>query len=235
MLEMAAIHAHYGRGQVLCGIDLRVGAGEVVALLGRNGAGKSTTLKTVMGLVHRVAGETRFQGERIDGRPPEAVSKLGIGYIPEDRRIFPGLTVEENLRMGFFQRDRMPAADRRDRIDELFAWFPLLKERRTQDGKTLSGGEQQMLAIARALAGQPQLLLIDEPSEGLAPMIVDDVFNAIQRMKESGIAVLLVEQNVRRALLVSDRAYLIEKGQTVLTGTASQWLVDDDLRRRLAV
>ncbi len=235
MLEMAAIHAHYGRGQVLCGIDLRVGAGEVVALLGRNGAGKSTTLKTVMGLVHSVAGETRFQGERIDGRPPEAVCKLGIGYIPEDRRIFPGLTVEENLRMGFFQRDRISAADRRDRIDELFAWFPLLKQRRTQDGKTLSGGEQQMLAIARALAGQPQLLLIDEPSEGLAPMIVDDVFNAIQRMKESGIAVLLVEQNVRRALLVSDRAYLIEKGQTVLTGTASQWLVDDDLRRRLVV
>ena len=235
MLEMTAIHAHYGRGQVLCGIDLKVGAGEVVALLGRNGAGKSTTLKTVIGLVRTEAGETRFQGERIDGRPPEAVCKLGIGYIPEDRRIFPGLSVEENLRMGFFQRDRISAADRRDRIDELFAWFPLLKQRRTQDGKTLSGGEQQMLAIARALAGQPQLLLIDEPSEGLAPMIVDDVFNAIQRMKESGIAVLLVEQNVRRALLVSDRAYLIEKGQTVLTGTASQWLVDEDLRRRLAV
>ena len=235
MLEMTAIHAHYGRGQVLCGIDLKVGAGEVVALLGRNGAGKSTTLKTVMGLVCTEAGETRFQGERIDGRPPEAVCQLGIGYIPEDRRIFPGLSVEENLRMGFFQRDRISAADRRDRIDELFAWFPLLKQRRTQDGKTLSGGEQQMLAIARALAGQPQLLLIDEPSEGLAPMIVDDVFNAIQRMKESGIAVLLVEQNVRRALLVSDRAYLIEKGQTVLTGTASQWLVDEDLRRRLAV
>jgi len=235
MLEVNAVCANYGQGEVLRGIDIKVGAGEVVVLLGRNGAGKSTTLKSVMGLISLQSGEVKYRGKSISGLSPELICRLGVGYIPENRRIFPGLSVEENLRMGFFQSGRLSVSEQKERLDELFNWFPRLSERRTQDGKTLSGGEQQMLAIARGLAGRPQLLLIDEPSEGLAPQIVDEIFNSIRNMKNRGLAVLLVEQNVKRALMVSDRAYLVEKGQTVITGDAKEWLSNDDLRQRLTL
>jgi len=210
MLEVRKLAAGYGRAQVLFGIDLAVAKGEVVALLGRNGAGKSTTLKAIMGLLEPRGGEIRFEGARIDGRAPHSIARLGLGYVPEDRRIFTDLTVAENLEVGRqAPRRGAPAWS----MEKLAALFPALGSLRQRRGGSLSGGEQQMLCIARTLVGNPSAILLDEPSEGLAPVIVDQVAAAILELKWAGVAVLLAEQSARFTERVADRGYRLEKGQ----------------------
>jgi len=235
ILELKNVHARYAHAPVLRGIDVSVDAGEVITLLGRNGAGKTTTLKTVMGWLHPYTGEIRFRGQVISSLPTDRICRLGIGYIPEDRCIFPALSVEENLYLGLLRHWRKSRAAKRKQLDRIYSWFPQLAERRKQSGRTLSGGEQQMLAIARGLAADPQLLLIDEPSEGLAPMLVQHIFGAIRRMRDEGLSILLVEQNVMGAANVSDRCFVIEKGRVVGSGTSQEILGNEQLRRKLAV
>ncbi len=221
MLELKGVHTHYGLSHVLQGIDLRVGKGEVVGLFGRNGVGKTTVIKTIAGWVPPSQGEVLFEGESLRGVAPDRICRRGIGLVPEDRRIFPGLTVEENLRLGQMQCPARSRAASLARLDEIYQRFPRLAERRSQMGTTLSGGEQQMLAIARVLAGAPRLLLIDEPTEGLAPMIVEELFALIGQLASEGIPIVLVEQNVRRAVRLTTRYYLIERGRVVAEGDSS--------------
>jgi branched-chain amino acid transport system ATP-binding protein len=235
LLELADVHAHYGAAPVLQGVSASVDAGEVVSIFGRNGAGKTTTLKTVMGWLRPSAGSITFDGRAIGGLSPDRVSRLGIGFIPEDRRVFATLSVEENLALGMFSDWRLRAADKSRRLDRVYALFPRLAERRRQSGKTLSGGEQQMLAIGRALVGEPKLLLVDEPSEGLAPMIVREIFDAISLMKRERIALLLVEQNIHRAAAISTACYVMEKGRVVSHGVPATVLADPEIRKKLSV
>ena len=218
MLELKGVHAHYGLSHVLQGIDLRVGQGEIIGLFGRNGVGKTTVIKTIAGWVAPSSGQVLFEGERLDGVSADRICRRGIGLVPEDRRIFPGLTVEENLRLGQMQCPSRQRAESRRRLDEIYQRFPRLAERRRQMGTTLSGGEQQMLAIARVLAGAPRLLLIDEPTEGLAPIIVDELFALIAALAREGTPIVLVEQNVHRAIQLTTRHYLIERGQVTFEG-----------------
>ncbi|HJY76212.1 MAG TPA: ABC transporter ATP-binding protein [Burkholderiales bacterium] len=210
MLEARGLNAGYGRAQVLFGLDLAVDKGEVVALLGRNGAGKSTTLKALMGLIEARSGEVRFGGERIDRRSPHEIARLGLGYVPEDRRIFTDLTVAENLEVG---RQPPRAEAPTWSMEKLIALFPTLGALLQRRGGSMSGGEQQMLCIARTLAGNPKAILLDEPSEGLAPVIVDQVAAAILEMKWAGVAVFLAEQSARFTERVADRGYKLEKGK----------------------
>ena len=221
MLELKGVHAHYGLSHVLQGIDLRVGQGEIIGLFGRNGVGKTTVIKTIAGWVAPSSGQVLFEGERLDGIGADRICRRGIGLVPEDRRIFPGLTVEENLRLGQMQCPSRQRAESRRRLDEIYQRFPRLAERRRQMGTTLSGGEQQMLAIARVLAGAPRLLLIDEPTEGLAPIIVDELFELIAALAREGTPIVLVEQNVHRAIKLTTRHYLIERGQVTFEGDSS--------------
>ena len=214
MLELSGVDAGYGKSWILKGVTLTVPAGGVVALLGRNGAGKSTTLKTVMGLVAPRAGSVRFGGAEIGGLAPHAVNRRGIAYVPEERRIFADLTVDEHLAIA--ARGAAWTAER------VFAVFPALVPLRGRRGRFLSGGEQQMLAIARALVTGPRLLLLDEPSQGLAPVIVDAVIASIEAMRDEGLAILLVEQNVEVALDVADRAAVMDQGAIVFDGTAAE-------------
>ena len=209
MLEVKRLNAGYGPARVLFDVNLEARAGEVVALLGRNGAGKSTLLKALMGLVQRFSGEVRFDGRRIERLEAFEIARLGLGYVPEERRIFAGLSVAENLDVG-----RQPARASAPAWDDarLFALFPALDRLRARRGGRMSGGEQQMLAIARTLAGNPKAVLLDEPSEGLAPMIVTQVAGAIREMKRAGVTVLVAEQSQRFVQSVADRAYLVEKG-----------------------
>lgn len=210
MLEVRGLSAGYGRARVLFDIALSARRGEVVALLGRNGAGKSTTLKAIMGLVPPLSGEVRFDGTRIDGREPHEIARLGLGYVPEDRRIFTDLTVAENLAVG----RQPPRADAPHwSTERLLALFPALSKMLSRPGGRMSGGEQQMLCIARTLAGNPKAILLDEPSEGLAPLIVEQVARVIVELKRTGVAVLLAEQSARFTERVADRAYTLEKGQ----------------------
>ena len=209
-LEIRRLSAGYGRAQVLFDIDLEVRAGEVVALLGRNGAGKSTTLKALMGLIETRSGEVRFEGARIDRRAPHEIARLGLGYVPEDRRIFTDLTVAENLEVG--RQPPRPGAPTWG-TEKLLALFPALGAMLKRRGGRMSGGEQQMLCIARTLAGNPKAILLDEPSEGLAPVIIDQVVAAILEMKWAGVAVLLAEQSARFTERVADRGYKLEKGK----------------------
>ena len=210
MLEARDLSAGYGRAQILFGLDLAIDKGEVVALLGRNGAGKSTTLKALMGLVESRSGEVRFCGARIDRRPPHEIARLGLGYVPEDRRIFTDLTVAENLEVG---RQPPRAGAPAWSTQKLLALFPALGGMLKRRGGSMSGGEQQMLCIARTLSGNPNAILLDEPSEGLAPVIVDQVAAAILEMKWAGVAVLLAEQSARFTERVADRGYKLEKGK----------------------
>jgi branched-chain amino acid transport system ATP-binding protein len=221
MLDIRNVHTYYGTSHIIQGIDLSVNDGEVVGVFGRNGVGKSTLLKTIAGWIRPTHGEIMFNNERIDGQSADRISRRGIGFVPEDRRIFPGLTVEENLTLGYLQAPGRSNAENRKALERIYARFPRLTERREQSGTTLSGGEQQMLAMARVMIGQPTLLLIDEPSEGLAPMIVADLFTFIREMKGEGCAILLVEQNVHQALTACDRFIVIERGRVVLSGNAS--------------
>src|ERR1700719_4672422 len=205
------VHTYYGKSHILHGVSLKVGAGEVVGLLGRNGVGKSTTLKTIMGLVRPSEGEVRLAGDPITGVPSHKLARRGLGYVPEDRRIFRLLTVMENLRTGL-DRDGVTEDKRRALLDKVFTYFPVLAERRNQAGGTLSGGEQQMLAIARAMMLEPKIILLDEPTEGLMPRMVSQTREIIDVLHGERVAVLLVEQNVPLTLETSRRIYILEKG-----------------------
>jgi branched-chain amino acid transport system ATP-binding protein len=205
------VHTYYGKSHILHGVSLTVGPGEVVGLLGRNGVGKSTTLKTIMGLVQPSQGKVLLEGSSITGTPPHKIARRGIGYVPEDRRIFRLLTVMENLRTGL-DRDGVAEEKRRALLDKVFAYFPVLAERRNQAGGTLSGGEQQMLAIARAMMLEPKVILLDEPTEGLMPRMVSQIRNIIDVLHKEDVAILLVEQNVPLTLEASERVYIMEKG-----------------------
>ncbi len=230
MLDVQDLHTHYGRAHILQGISLQVAPGEVLVLLGRNGAGKSTTLKSLIGLVRPTAGRIRFGTEYITGHEPHAIARAGLGYVPEERRIFTDLTVMENLEVGRLPpRPGLPAWT----PERLFALFPNLGEMRTRLGGRMSGGEQQMLAIARTLMGNPRLILLDEPSEGLAPIIVEQMAHAITAMKRQGVTILLAEQNLHFATNIADRAAAIERGRIVWTGTIPALHADPALRDTL--
>lgn len=235
MLELNNVHTHYGLSHVLQGISLRVDPGEVVGLFGRNGVGKTTVIKTIAGWVKPSRGELRFGGEDMTGAEPEQVCRRGIGLVPEDRRIFPGLTVEENLKLGLLQAPHRSRSESRGKLESIYQRFPRLAERRRQMGTTLSGGEQQMLAMARVLAGAPKLLLIDEPTEGLAPMIVDELFELMAGLAREGIPIVLVEQNVQRAIALTQRYYLIERGQITAQGRSDDAMQREELLEKLSV
>jgi branched-chain amino acid transport system ATP-binding protein len=228
LLEAHALRAGYGATHVLHGLDFQVDAGGVTALLGANGAGKTTTLRAVSGMI-RTEGEIRFQGEPIAGRATEDIARRGIAHVPDGRGTFMELTVEENFRLGaYVRRDREVQAD----FERMWEWFPRLKQRWRQQAGTLSGGEQQMLAVARALLLRPKLLLLDEPSFGLAPLIVQEIFGIMRRIREeSGVGILLVEQNANLALELADRAYLLETGRIVVSGPAAEIRQDEAIRR----
>ena len=230
MLRIEGLHAWYGPSHVLQGIDLHVGHGEIVCLIGRNGAGKTTTLRTVMGLAGRHAGRVVFDGYDLLGRPAHVRNGLGLGYVPEERRIVPGMTVRENLRLGLLAA----TAKRPERvvIAEVAEIFPRLAERLDQVAVTMSGGEQQMLAIARAMVSQPKLVMLDEPSEGIMPLLVDEMFALFGRMRDEGTTILLVEQNVELALALGDRAYVIDGGLIVHHDTAAALLADEAVKER---
>ncbi|MGH7109078.1 MAG: ABC transporter ATP-binding protein [Stellaceae bacterium] len=211
LVQVESIHAHYGKSHILHGVSLAVGRGEVVGLLGRNGVGKSTTLKVIAGLVRASQGRVAFEGRSLGDLPAHRLARIGIGYVPEERRIFPLLTVAENLRTGL-DRPGMTREKRRLLLDRVYGFFPVLAERRNQAGGTLSGGEQQMLAIARAMMLEPKIVLLDEPSEGLMPRMVAQIRDIVEVLRREGTAVLLVEQNVPLTLDASERVYILEKG-----------------------
>ncbi|MEO5833903.1 MAG: ABC transporter ATP-binding protein [Nakamurella sp.] len=226
LLEVDDIEVRYGAIKAIKGISFDVDEGEIVALLGANGAGKTTTQKTVSGMLRPSAGEVRFDGQRIDGIPAHELINLGICHVPEGRHVFPRMSILENLEMGAF-RFKKPDQSVMDHVFEL---FPRLKERIKQQAGTLSGGEQQMLAIGRALMGKPRLLLLDEPSMGLAPLIVKQIFDIIREINVDGVTVLLVEQNAAQALGLANRGYVLETGEIVLSGTGKDLLADDRVR-----
>jgi branched-chain amino acid transport system ATP-binding protein len=226
MLTLTDVHAHYGKSHVLHGVSLHVGPGEVVAILGRNGVGKSTTLKTILGLVRASAGRVVFEGRDVTAAPAHRVARMGIGYVPEDRRIFRLLSVHENLRTGLDRPGVAP--ERRERLlEKVYRHFPVLRERRSQTGGTLSGGEQQMLAIARAMMLEPKIILLDEPTEGLMPRMVAQIREIIDVLRAEGVAILLVEQNVPLTLEVSERVYVMEKGTVRHEAPAAALRQDD--------
>ena len=230
MLRVEGLNAWYGPSHILQGIDLEVREGEIVCLVGRNGAGKTTTLRTIMGLVDRSTGRVTFAGNELLGRPAHIRNGLGLGYVPEERRIVPGMTVRENLRLGLLAaRVKRPE---RVVIDEVATIFPRLAERLDQTAVTMSGGEQQMLAIARATVSQPKLLMLDEPSEGIMPVLVDEMFELFSRMRDNGTTILLVEQNVELALGLGDRAYIMDGGAIVHQAPAAELLADEAVKER---
>ncbi len=228
LLQVGGLHAAYGPVEVLHGVSLEVQAGEIVALIGANGAGKTSTLAAVSGLLPATRGTLAFDGADLAALPAHARVRRGLVQVPEGRRIFPRLTVLENLVLGAYA---LPAPPSEADLDRAFALFPVLRERRRQKGGTLSGGEQQMLAIARALLGRPRCLLLDEPSLGLAPRVVLAIFDTIRRIRTEGITVLLVEQNARAALELSDRAYVLETGRVLLSGTGRELLDNPQVQR----
>ena len=226
MLNVDDIEVRYGTIRALKGVSFQVNEGEIVALLGANGAGKTTTQKTVSGMLRPTLGSITYEGKRIDGIPAHQLISLGICHVPEGRHVFPRMTVHENLEMGAFRFKKIDQSD----LDMVLEMFPRLKERYKQLGGTLSGGEQQMLAIGRALMGKPRLLLLDEPSMGLAPLVVAQIFDILRDINNSGVTVLLVEQNAAQALSLADRGYVLETGEIVLEGTGSALLADDRIR-----
>ncbi len=230
LLAVEDLHAHYGKSHILHGVSLGVEAGEIVCLLGRNGVGKSTTLKSIMGLVPPSSGAVSFKGAGIAGLPPYRVARLGVGYVPEERRIFPTITVRENLLMGIKAGGR--PRDGGWTLERVYEFFPRLKERERQRAGTLSGGEQQMLTIGRTLMGNPELLLVDEPTEGLAPMIVEQVERILGEIHGSGTPVLLVEQSMETALALAQRVYVMSKGQIVFSGSVRDLEANDVVRKQ---
>jgi branched-chain amino acid transport system ATP-binding protein len=230
MLEIDGLQAWYGQSHVLQGIDISVKPGEIVCLIGRNGAGKTTTLKAVMGLLDKARGSVRFDGEEMLGRPAHVRFGKGLAYVPEERRIVPGLSVRENLRLGLIASPNK--AHENALIARTAETFPRLAERLDQTAITMSGGEQQMLAIARALIADPKLVMLDEPSEGIMPVLVDEMFELFRRLKAQGTTILLVEQNVELALGLADRAYVVDQGTIVHHGAATDLLADADIQER---
>ena len=228
LLEISALRGGYGRVEVLRGVDLQVNAGEMVALLGSNGAGKSTLNKVVCGLVPAWSGQVRFDGHDLSGAHYRDVVKAGLIQVPEGRKVFPNLSVLENLELGSFTRARERRAVN---LEKVFGIFPRLKERIKQHAGTMSGGEQQMLAIGRGLMAEPVLLILDEPSLGLSPLLVEEMFALIRRLRDEGLAVLLVEQNVGQSLEIADRAYVLENGSVRFSGLPQELLGSDELRR----
>jgi branched-chain amino acid transport system ATP-binding protein len=226
-LVLDDVHTNYGHIQALQGVSLEVNAGEIVTLIGSNGAGKSTTLKTITGLLHPRGGSVTLWGNDISRVPAHQVARLGVAMSPEGRRIFPRMSVRENLEMGAFVHGRADSAD----LDRVFTLFPRLRERLGQKAGTMSGGEQQMLAIGRALMSKPRVLLLDEPSMGLAPILVEAIFGVIKEINQQGITVLLVEQNALMALAVANRGYVIQTGKIVLAGTADSLLNNEMVRK----
>jgi branched-chain amino acid transport system ATP-binding protein len=226
MLDLDNVHAYYGKSHILQGVSFRVGQGEIISLLGRNGAGRSTTVRTIMGLVPPV-GSIRFQGARIDGLKAHEIAHRGLGYVPEDREIFPGLSVRENLLLG------MKSARQNGRwtLDDMFALFPLLRERADAPGGVLSGGEQQLLTICRTLMGDPDLIMVDEPTEGLAPMLVKIVRELLEAIAQRGTAILLIEQKLTIALAISHRVYVMGHGRIVFEGSPPALRANDEVRR----
>ena len=229
LLELDNIKTYYGNIRALRGISMEVDEGEIVCLIGANGAGKSTTLMTISGILTPVDGDVMYQGRSIVGVRPDNIVKMGICQVPEGRMIFPILTVAENLDLGAYLRTD-PNGIKED-LDRVFSLFPVLRDRQKQHGGTLSGGEQQMLAIARALMGQPKLMLLDEPSLGLAPILVDAIFNTIRRISDQGTTILLVEQNAQVALQLSDRGYVLETGEITLADTSQALLNNEEVRK----
>jgi branched-chain amino acid transport system ATP-binding protein len=226
MLEVKEVHSYYGKSHILHGVSLDLKEGELVCLLGRNGVGKSTTLKSIMGIVRPSQGSVLFQNEELVGKQPFEIARLGLGYVPEDRRIFKSLTVHENLLIGT-QKGREGAWT----PARVYEFFPKLGERRNNKGSHLSGGEQQMLTVARTLMGNPRLVLVDEPTEGLAPLIVQGVLEMLSTVRKSGVTVLMVEQNFKAAIKVSDRFYIMGKGQMVFQGDTDALLAAEDVRK----
>jgi branched-chain amino acid transport system ATP-binding protein len=226
LLDVDDVEVRYGAIRALKGITFQVMPGEIVALLGANGAGKTTTQKTVSGMLRPSLGSITYDGERIDGVPAHELIRVGICHVPEGRHVFPRMTVAENLEMGAFRFRKVDQDD----LDHVLELFPRLRERYKQQGGTLSGGEQQMLAIGRALMGKPRLLLLDEPSMGLAPLIVAQIFDIIREINAAGVTVLLVEQNAAQALALANRGYVLETGEIVLSGTGAELLADDRVR-----
>jgi branched-chain amino acid transport system ATP-binding protein len=227
VLQAEGLHTYYGKSHILHGVSLEVRRGEIVTLLGRNGAGKSTTMRSLMGLTRAREGTVRIFGKETTQLSPYRIAGLGVGFVPEGRKIFPNLTVEENLKVPVERPGRWT-------IETVYGLFPRLAERKSNRGGQLSGGEQEMLAIARALLLNPELILLDEPSQGLAPLIVQEVFRIITSARDQGISVLLVEQNVRAAVEIADRAYVLDDGQVVYSGIASEFAKDEERVRALA-
>ncbi|UGA48352.1 ABC transporter ATP-binding protein [Bradyrhizobium quebecense] len=230
MLQISKLNAWYGASHALQDVSLEVSKGEIVCLIGRNGAGKTTTLKSIMGLMGRARGSVTFKGEELLRQPAHVRFALGLAYVPEERRIVQGLTVRENLRLGLVaSKEKKREAEL---IDEIAAIFPRLAERMDQEAVTMSGGEQQMLAIARAMIAKPDLIMLDEPSEGIMPVLVDEMFELFSSMKAQGTTVLLVEQNVELALGIADRAYVLDQGSVVHQASAQALLADDEIKER---
>ncbi|KIP20664.1 LIV-I protein F [Anoxybacillus ayderensis] len=228
LLRLDRVHTFYGGVHALKGIDLEVCEGEIVTLIGSNGAGKSTTLKTISGQVKAKSGSIVYEGKNMTNTPPHVTALAGIAHVPEGRRIFPRLTVKENLEMGAFSvNDKKEIAERMERV---FHYFPRLKERLQQKGGTMSGGEQQMLAIGRALMMKPKLLMLDEPSMGLAPIIVEQIFHIIRELNDEGMTILLVEQNAFQALQIAHRGYVIQTGEITMSGTGKELLGNEQVR-----
>ncbi|MDR6953364.1 branched-chain amino acid transport system ATP-binding protein [Ancylobacter sp. 3268] len=230
MLEIEGLNAWYGASHVLHGLSLAVEPGEIVALVGRNGAGKTTTIRSIMGLMPKATGAVRFAGTELLALPAHARFRLGLAYVPEERRIVPGLSVRENLQLGLLAA--RGSIDERAAIDEIARTFPRLKERLDQQGVTLSGGEQQMLAIARAMIAGPRMILLDEPSEGIMPVLVEEMGALFRRLRDEGVTLLLVEQNVEWALRLADRAVIIDQGEIVHRSTAAALLADKAIQER---
>lgn len=228
LLEVENLHTYYGNIHALKGITIDVNQGEVVTLIGSNGAGKSTTLKTISGLLQPQVGQVRLAGKALN-QPPHEIAAMGVVQVPEGRRCFASLTVEENLEMGAFTRNDKPEI--KVDLEKMYQLFPRLRERRSQVSGTLSGGEQQMLAMGRALMARPKVLLMDEPSMGLAPILVDGVFEVIERLHQEGTTILLVEQNARMALQVADRGYVLQTGEIVKSGTGQELQNDESVQR----
>ena len=229
MLEVKNLSVHYGMIQAVRNVDFKVNEGEIVSLIGANGAGKSTILKTLSGLIHPSEGEIVYLGENIASTSAKKIVEKGLVQVPEGRHEFPGLTVKENLELGAFLRKDKEAIQKD--MDAVFERFPILKERKDQDAQTLSGGEQQMLAMGRALMSRPKLLLLDEPSMGLAPIFIREIFKIIQEIQKTGTTVLLIEQNAKMALSISTRAYVLETGSVVLSGTGQELLESDEIQK----
>ncbi len=229
MLKLSGVHSYYGNIEALKGIDLEIKEREIVTLIGSNGAGKTTTLKTIVGLLKPKTGQISFNGKDITNVPTPMITKMGICLSPEGRQIFPRMTVRENLEMGAYTRS--DKAEIKESYERIYDLFPILLSRNNQQAGTLSGGEQQMLAIGRALMGKPKLLLLDEPSLGLAPMLVETIFELVKEINKQGTTILLVEQNARMALMIADRGYVLETGKIVLCDDAKKLLESDEVRK----